>query len=306
MRWTLRVKLALGLAGIVTAIMGLAVVLLTLSTRARLAEDYRNSAIYLSDVAQAGLENAMVSRNPAEISSVLQAIAHHEDVQRAVILDKQGEIKYTTNPQDVAQVLAIDDPSCQVCHDHALTDQTQTAILQSQDGGRVLRVARPVLNQPLCQSCHQRHVLGVMIADFSLAETDRQVTTTVQELFLWALLTIAGVIGVAIGFVNLMVARPLSRFLRITQSIGEGDLNQHVALSTADEIGELAASFNRMLQRVAARTRELEALGLENARLYARERQLAHYLRALNQAMMQAVSGLSVETVAQTIVQCLV
>ena len=123
MRWTLKVKLALGLAGIVAAIMGLSVFLLTLNTRARLVEDYRSSAIHLSDIAEAGLENAMISRNPAEINSVLQAIDHREGVQRVVIFNKQGEVKYAANPQDVSQVLSIDDPSCQVCHDHTLRNE---------------------------------------------------------------------------------------------------------------------------------------------------------------------------------------
>jgi hypothetical protein len=62
MRPTLQIKLALGVTGIVTVIMGLSAFWLTMNSRARLVEDYRNFAIGITQVAEAGLENAMISR----------------------------------------------------------------------------------------------------------------------------------------------------------------------------------------------------------------------------------------------------
>jgi len=66
------------------------------------------------------------------------------------------------------------------------------------------------------------------------------------------------------------VARPLSAFLKVTQSIGEGDINQQVALVRGAEIGDLAASFDQMMERLAARTRELEALNSVRRRMEER------------------------------------
>jgi diguanylate cyclase (GGDEF)-like protein len=260
MRWTLRIKLGLGLTVILIAIMVPSLLVLTVSTREHMVEYSRNFAIHISDVAEAGLENAMISRDLTQITSVLQAIDHREGIEGVIVFDKRGEIKYSAVVSDVGRVLTIDDPTCRVCHDHPLTDRPQTVILPAKDGGRILRVARPILNQPRCQGCHQERVLGMLVTDFSLAEADRQVTGTLEELLLWSLLTMAGVLGAAIGFVHLMVARPLSHLLRVTQSISAGDLNRRVALATGDEIGDLATSFDQMVQRVAARTRDLETL----------------------------------------------
>ena len=261
MRWTLRVKLALGLAGIVMAIMGVSLPLLTMSTRSRLMENYRHFAVHTNDVAIAGLENAMISRNPAEISSVLQAIDHREGFRGVFIVDKRGEIKHSTNATGVGRVLSKDDLTCRVCHDRRVSDRPQTLILPPKDGERILRVAAPMLNQPRCQGCHQERIMGMVIADLSLAEPDRQIEVTTRKLFLWALATIVGVIGGAIGFVYQMVTRPLGHFLRATQAIGDGDLNRRVALTRGDEIGELATSFDQMVQRIAVTE-------TENARLY--------------------------------------
>lgn len=261
MRCTLRVKLALGLAAVVTVIMGTSLLLLTMSTRQRLMENYRRFAIHTSDVAVAGLENAMISRNPAEISTVLQAIDHHEGFRGVAVLDKRGEIKHSTNLRDVGRVLARDDPTCRACHDRGASDRPEAVILPSTDGGRILRVVRPMLNQARCEGCHHERVMGLVVTDLSLAEPDRQMAATVKKLFLWALATIAGVIGAAIGFVCQTVTRPLGHLLRVTQAIAAGDRNRRLALSRRDEIGDLATSLDKMVERIAIS----EA---ENTRLY--------------------------------------
>ena len=257
---TLRVKLALGLAVILTAIMGLSLLLLTLSARLRVVEDYRHFAIDISDVAEAGLENAMISRNPTETESVFQAIHSREHIKNVLILNKRGEIKFAVHPEQVGQVLSIDDPTCRLCHDTSVMDRPQTIILPTGGDGRILRVARPMLNQPRCQGCHQEPVLGMLLADFSLAKADREVATTQGELFLWALVTIIGAVGAAVGFVHLLIVGPLGRFVGVTQAVSKGDFSRRVGLPGKDEIGVLSASFDQMVQRIATKTRELEAL----------------------------------------------
>jgi len=51
---------------------------------------------------------------------------------------------------------------------------------------------------------------------------------------------------------------------------------------------------------------ERAAAALENARLFAREKELAQYLRSLNQALARASARLDPHTVVQTIAECLV
>ena len=67
-----------------------------------------------------------------------------------------------------------------------------------------------------------------------------------------ALLTLAG-IALACGAAWLLgryVARPLERLTRLTRRIGQGDLDQEVAVETGDEVGILARSFNQMIRNL--------------------------------------------------------
>ncbi len=66
---------------------------------------------------------------------------------------------------------------------------------------------------------------------------------------------IAAVIGLILGgILARSFTRPLRKLTDATQQIAAGNLNQHIAINSKDELGELAQSFNRMSQELARMT----------------------------------------------------
>jgi NtrC-family two-component system sensor histidine kinase KinB len=69
---------------------------------------------------------------------------------------------------------------------------------------------------------------------------------------------------------TLSVVRPITALARVAKRVGEGDLDQHIQIKSRDEVGTLAAEFNRMTVRLrefrasAAGRMELER-GLSDA-----------------------------------------
>lgn len=57
------------------------------------------------------------------------------------------------------------------------------------------------------------------------------------------------------------ILRPLADLQRATDAVRDGDLGTHVAVTTADEIGELSASFNQMVNGLRERERIRKAFG---------------------------------------------
>ncbi len=53
------------------------------------------------------------------------------------------------------------------------------------------------------------------------------------------------------------VERPIAKLTQTTRKIAAGDLSQRLEIDSADEIGQLAASFNRMTEQLQARTAEI-------------------------------------------------
>lgn len=67
----------------------------------------------------------------------------------------------------------------------------------------------------------------------------------------------AGVIF--IGYmISQRITRPLTRLVRTSQAVADGDLNQRTGIVSADEIGMLAETFDEMTRRLSERTRALE------------------------------------------------
>jgi signal transduction histidine kinase len=82
-----------------------------------------------------------------------------------------------------------------------------------------------------------------------------------RGIFLKGVLVTAIVLGAAsLFYMSLIrrVTRPLEQLSRATHDIAEGNLDLRVMATTDDEVGDLAASFNRMVQRLRESRHEIE------------------------------------------------
>jgi diguanylate cyclase (GGDEF)-like protein len=73
-------------------------------------------------------------------------------------------------------------------------------------------------------------------------------------------------LGLAIGFgspllINRQIIRPIARMRDLATRLGAGDLYVRAPVESDDEVGDLAAAFNRMGTDLESRTREMRALG---------------------------------------------
>jgi two-component system NtrC family sensor kinase len=96
-----------------------------------------------------------------------------------------------------------------------------------------------------------QRVLGVIDADLSLATVDGQLAQYQADLK-WFLLG-AIVFGslAAIVFMWVFVYRPVKELIDGTHRVAGGDLDYRLAAGSDDELGDLAASFNKMTAEVA-------------------------------------------------------
>ncbi len=104
--------------------------------------------------------------------------------------------------------------------------------------------------------------------------------------------------GTSLLFLSLIhrVTKPLEQLSNATRDIAGGNLDLQVRVSTRDEVGELATSFNVMVQRLKESRQEIEEWNrtLER-RVEERTRSLQHAQKALegvNDQLVQALSEL--------------
>ncbi|MCI0585784.1 MAG: ATP-binding protein [Planctomycetes bacterium] len=117
-------------------------------------------------------------------------------------------------------------------------------------------------------------VVGIGINDEDIFRTAREfgaALTRTTVVWLGALL-------VATWFLSRAFVRPLRRLAEFTERVAAGDLSGRVEVGTRDEVGALAASFNRMTSEVASH-RERVVRAEREAAWREMARQIAHEIK---------------------------
>ncbi|HSE49157.1 MAG TPA: ATP-binding protein [Terriglobales bacterium] len=238
------------------------------------------SAERVSDLVKRSTSQYMLHNDREGLHQMMRTIASEPGVVSIRIFNQEGKITYSTNPAEVETFVAKDAEACYGCH----AAGAPLAHLDRPDRFRIYRLAaapvmgviNPIENQPACSNapCHahppEQKILGVLDTNLSLAQTEASLAESNRAMLAY---TICGALLIAF-LSGLLVWRlagvPLGMLRRGTERLASGDLGYQIPLASPDEIGELAASFNRMSgeladvhqtleSRVEQKTRELKA-----------------------------------------------
>lgn len=113
-----------------------------------------------------------------------------------------------------------------------------------------------------------------------IKNTDYMISDAAQSRNLLAWVFTAGTLGVIIiGYLLAQnIARPILKLRDMSQAVAAGDLDQSIGLKRADEIGDLAQSFDKMTHDLRDRTEEAN-------RLYAESLQRNQELKEINEKL---------------------
>jgi two-component system NtrC family sensor kinase len=240
----------------------------------------------ISDLMRHGTRYQMLRNDRQALYDFIRTVGNEPGVRRVRVYNEQGRISFSTDPAEVGRKVNTDSPACHPCHVDrrpAVRGFDRSRIFAN-NGERVLQLIQPIENEASCSAaaCHahppERRVLGVIGTDLSLAEVDAQLASHQWQLLLFTGLAVVLVCAISMGFVWRVVRRPVRELTAGTEKVSGGDLRHRLAVQSNDELGHLAASFNKMTadleranaqvaewtrtleQRVAAKTKELESV----------------------------------------------
>jgi signal transduction histidine kinase len=99
--------------------------------------------------------------------------------------------------------------------------------------------------------------VGIAHLGLSLHRMDKELAGVKKTVGILILLVVGVGIAVTIFLVQIIVT-PIGQLVLATQRIARGDLSHPVVISTDDEIGDLARSFNQMVKQLEDSRKELE------------------------------------------------
>ncbi len=220
----------------------------------------------LTEAVDRGIHVAMREGRSQDVQRILEEVGNDPDIEKILIFDPHGRILRASHPGLVGKVLDRDRLS-------RYLDQPDLAITGFRENGRMIHsVVKKIRNRPECYACHGKEeaINGILYVDMSFRQTQTQLAD-MERTALWTMLLTAGVLAVggAVLMVRL-VERPVASLLRAITKVEGGDLEARAALTTRDELGRLAESFNTMVERLRAARAEIG--GYHQQRLARAER----------------------------------
>jgi two-component system, NtrC family, sensor kinase len=201
-------------------------------------EDFRNQAVILAQELAASvggrreLEDAEVlGRELEEIKGIRRTL---ESIDAFLFTLKGPKLIASTHRSSAQQF----DPT----EWSKVQDGKVVAYLEKAQGLRLWDVTAPIRLSG--------EIAGAMKVRFSLEDADRLATTERRQSF--TIMTVASVliVGVLGWYLQRHVSRPIHTLVSTMAQAEAGDLGVEARIARQDELGRLAASFNRMLNRI--------------------------------------------------------
>ncbi|NOZ56451.1 MAG: HAMP domain-containing protein, partial [Calditrichaeota bacterium] len=227
-----------------------------------------SSAQRFSNVIKKATRHGMLLNRREDVFEIIQNIGQQPGVEGIRVFNKQGEIVYSTDPNEVGRRVDMKAESCVDCHrgpepiKNATMDE-QPRIFRAPDGRRILGMASSIRNEPACYNaaCHahspKQKLLGVLDVRMDLSKMDAIQSAHTRQAILAGL--IAALLSAIAGglLVRLLIHNPIHALAHGTEEIASGNLGYTISLNRKDELGALAARFNKMSHDLKRATDEI-------------------------------------------------
>ena len=254
-------------AGVVAAVVAIgcgSLWFLQASNRRQIISSLADSTTAHGKLVEESLRWAMRTRQLELLDEMVRSLGAQSGVERVVILNKKGVIRYSSHQQERGLTLAPSDPTCLTCHRTTANLRGRTVIFAREDGSRVFRNVTPILNGSACYGCHPSHdrVNGVLIVDYSMAGVDSSLRTAAWTMWSGAVTLALTTAAVIIGLMRVLVVNRLRNLVQVVDSIRAGRFRSPAEVRGADEIAQLGQAINGMaesLEESLGTLREREA-----------------------------------------------
>lgn len=228
-----------------------------------LISEVERHANQLAETVVSSTRYDMMLNQRERIQQIITSIGKQKHIRDVRIINKLGEIIYSSDPNNIDKMVDKNAESCYACHSadkplESIPVNKRTRIFRTDsNAARILGIITPIYNNKSCwqAECHahdkEQKVLGVLDVSISLAEVDNTIISSEWKIVFFALIAIISVGLVIAFFIRRWVSNPVKDLLNATQQVSQGNLNYTIKEMGDDEIGSLGSSFNNMTKKLA-------------------------------------------------------
>ena len=233
------------------------------SQSSNLISEVERHANQLGETVVSSTRFDMMLNQRDRIQQTINSIGTQPQIRDVRIINKFGEIIYSSDSTNINKMVDKREESCYACHAEdkpleqiSITERTRIFRVHP-DSNRVIGIITPIYNEKSCwqSDCHahpkDQKVLGVLDVSISLAEVDNAILSSEWKIVGFSIIAIIS-LGLLIAFfIRRWVSRPVNDLLNGTLQVSQGNLNYTIKEMGDDEIGKLGTSFNNMTKKLA-------------------------------------------------------
>lgn len=267
---SLALKLAFSVGLVAVLVIGVFTYVNIKTQESQLVEQAILAAKQLSETLTRSLKFDMLHNYREAIYYSIETVGTQEGIKKVRIFNKEGKIMFSSDKAEIGRMVAKEAEACYVCHAagrplERLDIPERTRIFEV-EGERNLGMINPIYNEPVCYNapCHyhppEQKVLGVLDIILSLETTDKRIKQAKAKFLAFGLVTIFAISSIILLAIFRSVNKPVKELVIATKKIAEGEFDCEIPVRSDDEIGELAASFKRMTERLKTADEEIKEL----------------------------------------------
>ncbi|MCK4462202.1 MAG: HAMP domain-containing protein, partial [candidate division Zixibacteria bacterium] len=215
-------------------------------------------------------ESGVLFEDRQELEELLEKFSVFEDIRCAIIYNREGEVLSQLGQWDdnstvrLTEINLSNDPEAAYSRDFYVEDSAGHPYIEFNYPvmSRVEKLDRENLgitggiDPSLARMFVQEH-LGDIKLVLSLENVNKSIAEARLAAIILTLLVVAVTI-VLIAFIVRFVTKPVKMLVDVTDQVARGDLSQRVHLKQHDEIGQLANTFNKMIESLQQSRKEIE------------------------------------------------
>lgn len=191
----------------------------------------------------------MQENNRKVLFPVLKAVSQQHIISNAYVLNAEKQLVFSTSNEDPGNINFVDEPTQDILISKSVFNNAYS-----------MRAIMKIKNKSDCYKCHtdEKEILGYTIVDVPLHEIRDNLTLFENFSYIYIFVLIFCIL-LGISFLHFKtIKKSLAEFQRTISIIEDGNQKQRINLDPKAELGNLARSFNNMLDRLEATQSELE------------------------------------------------
>lgn len=171
------------------------------------------------------------------IEEVFESTKQNKDLVYIILLNTSGKEIVSFNNSQAHQANYL---------------ETKNKDLISPDG-MIFRTVFPVFNN--------NQEIGQLYLGFSLMDIHKEIENVRKSIAIISIIILAGGM-IALFSLSSLITRPLRQMTKTIEKISHGDLTQRTTVKNEDEVGNLAMSFNKMVDKLEKAQSELKDINI--------------------------------------------